>query len=395
MIVDFQTIYQSPDNDASFGAPSEKIIKKIKNIAIIDHHRRGNGAIEDPKFYYSKTYASSSVEIVLELLEFWDVEVEFTPVEATWLLLGIIVDTNNFIYRTNAKTFEVSSILKRFGADMTEAQRYLKESITEIKNRNNFTEGITFHKDIVAISCAKDNKRYARDEIAKISDSMLSIENVELGITIAYLADNLVGVSARSLGLVNAQTIMEKLGGGGHLTGAAAQVKNSTIDAVYKSILKILDEVISSEKKIKVVFQKDLKGRGKKYDIKEFGLEEAKKLIEDNYAIVASSENIRMLEDKKNAEAIQREKELKVFKNQKSLLESKSVKYVAKAENGILKHAIVEKNIVDVIEDEFDLDIDIKKVELVEPIKSLGSYTISISLDKEVTANLVLHVTEE
>ena len=76
-------------------------------------------------------------------------------------------------------------------------------------------------------------------------------------------------------------------------------------------------------------------------------------------------------------------------------MESKSVKYVAKAENGILKHAIVEKNIVDVIEDEFDLDIDIKKVELVEPIKSLGSYTISISLDKEVTANLVLHVTEE
>ena len=349
MIVDFQTIYQSPDNDASLGAPNEKIIKKIKNIAIIDHHRRGAGAIEDAKFYYSKTYASSSVEIVIELLEFWDVEVEFTPVEATWLLLGIIVDTNNFIYRTNAKTFEVSSILKKFGADMTEAQRYLKESITEIKQRNMFTENTTFYKDIVAISCSKDNKRYQRDEIAKISDSMLSIENIELGITIAYLSENLVGVSARSLGLVNAQAIMEKLGGGGHLTGAAAQVKNATIDQVYKNILKILDEVIDTEKRIKVIFQKDLKGRGKKYDIKEFVFDEAKKLIEDNYAIVASSENIRMLEDKKNAEQLQREKELKELKNQKSIIEENAIKYPAKSTNGILKSPIVDKDIVDII----------------------------------------------
>ena len=395
MIVDFQTIYQSPDNDSSLGAPNEKIIKKIKNIAIIDHHRRGSGAIENPKFYYSKTYASSSVEIVLELLEFWDKEVEFTPVEATWLLLGIIVDTNNFIYRTNAKTFEVSSILKRFGADMTEAQRYLKESITEIKNRNNFTENLTFYKDIVAISFSKDNKRYQREEIAKISDSMLSIENVELGITIAYLAEGVVGVSARSLGLVNAQAIMERLGGGGHLTGAAAQVKNSTIDQVYKNLLKILDEVISTEKKIKVIFQKDLRGRGKKYDIKEFGFEEAKKLIEDNYAIAASSENIKMLEDKKNAEQLQREKELNELKEQKEILESEAVKFPAKSSNGILKTPLVDKHIVDIIKKEFNLDIDIRKIELVEAIKSLGSFTIPISLDKEVTANLVLHVTEE
>ena len=395
MIVDFQTIYQSPDNDASLGAPNEKIIKKIKNIAIIDHHRRGAGAIEDAKFYYSKTYASSSVEIVIELLEFWDVEVEFTPVEATWLLLGIIVDTNNFIYRTNAKTFEVSSILKKFGADMTEAQRYLKESITEIKQRNMFTENTTFYKDIVAISCSKDNKRYQRDEIAKISDSMLSIENIELGITIAYLSENLVGVSARSLGLVNAQAIMEKLGGGGHLTGAAAQVKNATIDQVYKNILKILDEVIDTEKRIKVIFQKDLKGRGKKYDIKEFVFDEAKKLIEDNYAIVASSENIRMLEDKKNAEQLQREKELKELKNQKSIIEENAIKYPAKSTNGILKSPIVDKDIVDIIAQELNLKIDVRKVELVEAIKSLGSFTIQISLDKEVTANLVLHVTEE
>ena len=158
----------------------------------------------------------------------------------------------------------------------------------------------------------------------------------------------------------------------------------------------MLNEWITAQvQRIKVIFQKDLKGRGKKYDIKEFGFDEAKKLIEDNYAIVASSENIKMLEDKKNAEQLQREKELKELKNQKSIIEENAIKYPAKSANGILKSPIVDKDIVDIIAQELNLKIDVRKVELVEAIKSLGSFTIQISLDKEVTANLVLHVTEE
>ena len=102
-----------------------------------------------------------------------------------------------------------------------------------------------------------------------------------------------------------------------------------------------------------------------------------------------------MLEDKKNSELLQREKELKEFRQQKETIESEPVKYPAKSTNGILKYPIVDKHIVDIIEKEFNIKIDIRKVELVESIKSLGSFTIPISLDKEVTANLVLHVTEE
>ena len=343
MIVDFQTIYQSPDNDTELGSPNERIVKKFKNIAIIDHHRKGAGAIENSQFYYSKTYASSSVEIILELLEFWRKPVDFSPVEATWLLLGIIVDTNNFIYRSNAKTFEVSSILKKFGADMTVAQRYLKEGIDEIRNRNMFTNNIRFYKDIVAISCANDNKKYERAEIAKISDGMLDIENVELGITIAYLEDNLVGLSARSLGLVNAQTIMEKLGGGGHLNNAAAQVRNSTIEQVYERLLKVIDSAIEESKSQKVIFQRDVRGRGKKFYIKELENELATRLIEDGSVIIASPENIKMMENMKNKAEIDETNKINELLKIKELLESKPLKISTKVENGKVKNAVTDK----------------------------------------------------
>ena len=395
MIVDFQTIYQSPDNDTELGSPNERIVKKFKNIAIIDHHRKGAGAIENSQFYYSKTYASSSVEIILELLEFWRKPVDFSPVEATWLLLGIIVDTNNFIYRSNAKTFEVSSILKKFGADMTVAQRYLKEGIDEIRNRNMFTNNIRFYKDIVAISCANDNKKYERAEIAKISDGMLDIENVELGITIAYLEDNLVGLSARSLGLVNAQTIMEKLGGGGHLNNAAAQVRNSTIEQVYERLLKVIDSAIEESKSQKVIFQRDVRGRGKKFDIKELENELATRLIEDGSVIIASPENIKMMENMKNKAEIDETNKINELLKIKELLESKPLKISTKVENGKVKNAVTDKQIKELIHKEFDVKVENKKLEMAEPIKGLGTFVIPVSFDKGVTANVTLYITEE
>ncbi len=395
MIVDFQTIYQSPDNGTELGSPNERIIKRFKNIAIIDHHRKGAGAIENSKFYYSKTYSSSSVEIILELLEFWKKPVDFSPVEATWLLLGIIVDTNNFIYRANAKTFEVSSILKRFGADMTVAQRYLKEDIEEIRNRNMFTNNIRFYKDIVAISCANDNKKYERAEIAKISDGMLDIENVELGITIAYLEDNLVGLSARSLGLVNAQTIMEKLGGGGHLNNAAAQVKNSTIEQVYERLIEVIDSAIEESKSQKVVFLKDIRGRGKKFEIKDLDNELATRLLEDGSVIIASPENIKTVENIKNKDEIEEEKKINDLLKIKELLESKPLRFSTKVEDGEVKDAVTDKQIKELIYKEFDIKIDNKKLEMAEPIKGLGTFVIPVSFDKGVTANVTLYITEE
>ena len=395
MIVDFQTVYQSPEEGAELGAPNERIVKKFKNIAIIDHHRKGAGAIENHKFYYSKTYSSSSVEIILELLEFWRKPVDFSPVEATWLLLGIIVDTNNFIYRANAKTFEVSSILKKYGADMTEAQRYLKEGIEEIRNRNMFTNNIRFYKDIVAISCANDNKKYERSEIAKISDGMLDIENVELGITIAYLEENLVGLSARSLGLVNAQTIMEKLGGGGHLNNAAAQVKNTTIEEVYERLIKVIDSTIEESKTQKVVFLKDIRGRGKKFELKDLENDLATRLLEDGSVVVASPENIKMVENMKNKDEIEEQNKLNAILAIKEILESKPLRISTKVENGEVKNAVTDRQIKELINKEFDIKVENKKIEMAEPIKGLGTFVIPVSFDKGVTANVTLYITEE
>lgn len=133
MIVDFQTIYQAIDT---------RIFNHFEKIGIIDHHRRGAGAIENPKFYYSQASASSSVELIFELMSFMKEPVEFSELEATWMLLGIVVDTNNFVYRASSTTFEVASTLKKYGADMNVVKAYLKEDLNEknIKTRGNFND---------------------------------------------------------------------------------------------------------------------------------------------------------------------------------------------------------------------------------------------------------------
>ena len=395
-LLDDKTLLMIVDCQSDFLLVEPKLVKKARHIGIIDHHRQGEGSINKPEFYYSSTSASSSVELIVELLEFFDKELTFDALEATWMLLGIIVDTNNFIYRTSSKTFEVASTLKRYGADMTIVKKYLKEDITEKHTRNEFITNVEFYKNQVGIAVGRTDIIYDRATLAKISDEIISINSLDVGITIGFIGTDLIGISARSLGAINVQILMEKLGGGGHLNNAATQIPSNDINEVVERVKKLVDEYLGKEESMKVILVKEVKGRGKKGDLIELQPGFANHLIRSGQAIMGSPENLKKQEEEKQQEAIAAEKHLQEMKELKKLVESKPIKVQVKiGAEGRLFGSVSMKQVVDAFEKETGISLDKRKINFEETITSLGTYDIPIQLHKEVIANIKLFVVEK
>lgn len=389
MIVDFQHIYQAQALD-------NKMLSKFEKVGIIDHHRKGSAAIENHKFYYSKTSASSSVELVVELMSFLSEPVIFNELEATWMLLGIVVDTNNFVYRASAATFEVASILQRFGADMKVVKKYLKEDISEKLFRQNAYKNVEFYLDRVAIAKLDQDITVDRAVLAKISDDLISVNDVDLAITVGMIDDKTVGLSARSLIKENAQRIMEEMGGGGHFNNAAAQRKDETIEQTITILKSKLDDVIVAEEIMKIILTKDLKGKGKKDDIIEVAAGYGNNLIRNDMAVMASPENLKALEDKKNKMAILEAEELQKMKDLKEKIEKTEVKIGVKVgKEGKLFGSVSSKQIADAIATQLNEKIDKRKINLDSPLSTLGAFEIKIDLHKDVVAKIKVFVIEE
>ncbi|MBQ8292766.1 MAG: 50S ribosomal protein L9 [Bacilli bacterium] len=395
-LLDDRTLLMIVDCQSEYLIVEPKLVKKARHIGIIDHHRQGEGSITNPEFYYSSTSASSSVELIVELLEFFEKELTFDALEATWMLLGIIVDTNNFIYRTSSKTFEVASMLKKYGADMTIVKKYLKEDITEKHTRNEFITNVEFYKDQVGIAVGRSDVIYERATLAKISDEIISINSLDVGITVGLISEDTIGISARSLGAINVQILMERLGGGGHLNNAATQIKNKTIDEVVEDIKSLVDEYLGKEESMKVILTKEVKGRGKRGDIIELQPGFANHLIRSGQAITASPENMKKHEEEKQQAAIAAEKHLQEMKELKKLVDSQTIKvYVKVGAEGKLFGSVSMKQVVDAFEKETGVALDKRKINYEDNITSLGTYDIPIQLHKEVVANIKLFVIEK
>lgn len=400
MIVDFQISYQLVNKD---------LINVFKKYGIIDHHRKGDGALENHRYYYCVPYASSSVEILLQLCEFWKEEVRFSPNEATWLLLGILIDTNNFIYHSNPQTFEIASQLKRYGANMTLIQRLLSDPKEEVIRKNEFMENIEFHHDgVVAFSFQQDDtKIQERAFLAKIADELITISGVELGIAIGYLSKTQVGVSARSLGKINAQLIMEKLGpsfesrdgkphgsGGGHFNNAAAQISDFSLAEVKDEVIRLINETIKEEN-AKIIFIKDVKGKGKMYEIKSFDKKTAYELYENNCALYATPENIEMVNNKRRSDEIRQEQELEKMNSLKVLIDTNPIRMYAKTyEDGRLRKIISLNQIIEAFERQYGHKIDSHSIEYSNEITTLGSYKLRITLTKDIVTMLTINVIE-
>lgn len=387
IVVDFQTIYQAIDT---------KMFSHFEKIGIIDHHRKGAGAIENSKFYYSKASASSSVELIFELMSFLKEPVEFSELEATWMLLGIVVDTNNFVYRASSVTFDVASTLKKFGADMNIVKEYLKEDLEEKTLRQDAIANIELYHGKVAIAQTGDENIVHRTTLAKISDELISISDVELAVTIGRTAENEVGLSARSLGKINCQIIMEKMGGGGHLNNAAAQKKDVTIKDTIILLKEKLDSILTEEENMKIILTKDLKGKGKKDDIIEVAAGYGNNLVRNEMAVIASPENLKALDDKKHLEAIKEAEELQEKKLLKEKIEKTEVKIPVKVgKDGKLFGSVSSKQIADAVANQLNVKLDKRKLDLDSTITALGTYEIKIQLHKDVTAKIKLFVVQE
>lgn len=227
----------------------KRLIQKSERIVVIDHHRRGEDFIEEPVLVYMEPYASSTSELVTELLEYQPERLKLTMLEATALLAGITVDTNNFTLRTGARTFDAASYLRARGADTVLVQKFLSEDLSKFIQRSKMVERAEIYKDGIAIAKGDPDANYEQVLIAQTADTLLSISNVKAAFVISRRMDEKISISARSLGEINVQVIMESLGGGGHLTNAAAQLDDDSLDLAEAKLKQAIDDYLNDQER--------------------------------------------------------------------------------------------------------------------------------------------------
>lgn len=214
-----------------------KLIDKIKNVVIIDHHIKSKNYIKDSIFNYINSNLSSIVEFICNYLKYLNKSID--SIVATFLQVGLEIDTNNFKLKTTDKTYEVAAFLTRMGADNILKQELLQESMESYIVRSKLIEKSFMISKNTAM-CLADEKIYKNQDLAFIAENLLQFENVEASFVIGKLSENIVGISARSIGTINVEKIMSKLGGGGHTNEAAAQIKNKTILEVKEMIKEVI-----------------------------------------------------------------------------------------------------------------------------------------------------------
>ncbi|EGQ3663560.1 DHH family phosphoesterase [Staphylococcus pseudintermedius] len=220
----------------------ENILNKVNRKVVIDHHRRGESFISSPLLVYMEPYASSTAELVTELLEYQPTEQRLTRLESTVMYAGIIVDTRNFTLRTGSRTFDAASYLRAHGADTILTQHFLKDDIETYINRSELIRTVKLQENGIAIAHGPDDKIYHPVTVAQAADELLSLDGVEAAYVVARREENLIGMSARSLGEFNVQLTMEALGGGGHLTNAATQLEGVTVEAAIEKLQQAINE---------------------------------------------------------------------------------------------------------------------------------------------------------
>ncbi|PRO64361.1 DHH family phosphoesterase [Alkalicoccus urumqiensis] len=219
-----------------------KLLDKVERTIVIDHHRRSEDFINDAVLVYMEPYASSTAELVTELLEYQPRNPQINTLEATALLAGIIVDTKSFAIRTGSRTFDAAAYLRSRGADTTLVQKLLKEDLDHYVKRSKLIEQAHIYSGGVAIARGYSDETYGQVLIAQAADTLLTMNDVVASFVISKIEDGRLSISARSLGEVNVQVIMEKMNGGGHLTNAATQLEDMTEEEAEALLKEKIDD---------------------------------------------------------------------------------------------------------------------------------------------------------
>lgn len=220
---------------------NENLVSISEKIIIIDHHRRSTDFIDNAIVTYHEPYASSASELVTEIIQYMDTDPDLHPLEAESLYAGIYMDTKNFTLKTGVRTFEAVSYLRRAGVNTTEVKKLFSLDYDKVIKKMAIMENATIHEKSFLISTCVKNDDDMLTIVAQASDDLLNITGIRCAFVICDMGDY-ISISGRSYGDINVQLILEKLGGGGHLTMAGAQIKGKTADEVYDELVAAIDE---------------------------------------------------------------------------------------------------------------------------------------------------------
>ena len=224
---------------------SPELYEKAKHIAVIDHHRQTVNYIDNAVIFHHEPYSSSACEMTAELIQYFTGIDKLSSYYADAMLAGIMLDTKNFVMRTGVRTFEAAAFLRKLGADMVAVKGLFANSLECIRHRSQLVSSAEIYRRC-AVATDEESSGDSRVSAAQAADEMLGIEGVDASFVIFNTPDGGINISARSLGAMNVQIIMEKLGGGGHQTMAAAQFRDISIHDAKAKLIGAIDEHIAN-----------------------------------------------------------------------------------------------------------------------------------------------------
>ena len=240
--VDSGTLVVVVDTHKKTYVESPELLAKTNKIVVIDHHRRSADFIDNSILTFQEVYASSAAELVTEIIQYTQNEVELSEVEAEVLYAGIMMDTKNFTFKTGVRTFEAAAYLRRCGVDIIKVKKWFQSDLESYNTISEIVRKAEIVRDSIGISIYDVQEKETSLICAKAADELLTIGNITASFVLGLMEDGKVCISGRSIGDVNVQMILEKLGGGGHITLAGAQLENVTIDEAKQELISKINE---------------------------------------------------------------------------------------------------------------------------------------------------------
>ena len=218
-----------------------ELLYRTNKVVVIDHHRKSTEFIDNATLLFQEVYASSAAELVTELIEYSNKDINLSEIEVQALYAGIMLDTKNFTFKTGVRTFEAAAYLRKCGADIIKVKKWFQSDLKTYHAISDIVSNAEIINDGIAISVYDKEDEASNVICAKAADELLTISNITASFVIGHLGEKIC-ISGRSIGDINVQVILEKLGGGGHITLAGAQVEGMEIEEVKQELINRINE---------------------------------------------------------------------------------------------------------------------------------------------------------
>ena len=243
-IVDNNTVVVVVDTNKPSYTECEDLLSKTKTIVVLDHHRQGAEVISNAVLSYIEPFASSACEMVAEILQYFSDGIRIYNIEADALYAGIVIDTDNFTSKTGVRTFEAAAFLRRCGADVTRVRKMFRDDVSSYRAKAETVRTVETYRDSFAIGiCPSSGLDSPTIVAAQAANELLDIDSIKASFVLTDY-NNLIYISARAIDEVNVQLIMERLGGGGHINVAGAQLKDATVNGAIIQLKDTIDQMI-------------------------------------------------------------------------------------------------------------------------------------------------------